>query len=150
MLLTMHITGCATEPEGSPALEKEALSFNPPPDKAAIYVVRPYNFVGSGALFRVSLDYQEFGSVKTSTYLFGLIPPGQHEVRGLTEPAQSANIATFTAQAGKNYFFTIGPGWTSLDVKAIPEAEGKKYVQKFKLSGDNRFEYQNTSRQTQH
>ncbi len=46
----------------------------------------------------------------------------------------------FTAAAGRNYFFLVVPHLTQIETQPLPEAEGRRYVQEFKLSGDSRFD----------
>jgi hypothetical protein len=163
----MQITGCADRPEtelapeGSPAMKLQALSFAPPPGKAGVYVVRPYHFYndtyygGSDILLNISLDYQQFGSLETNSYLFGLVSPGKHILGSSIADAfaSGSNRGNFTAEAGKNYYFTAtGTGISRarhLEIDPISETDGRAYVQKFKLSGDNRFELQNQPSQTQ-
>jgi hypothetical protein len=153
-LLIIQIAGCTapppqSSPEGSASMKQLALSFTPPAGKAGVYVIRPYKFYndsyygGSAFSFQVNLDYQEFGSLKTNSYLFALLPPGKH-IFGTNY---------FTVEAGKNYYFTAtGAGLTRfrhLQIDPISETDGQAYVRKFKLSGENRFEFQNQPGQTQ-
>jgi hypothetical protein len=170
-LLITQITGCETPPpttvpEGSAAMKQQALSFTPPAGKAGIYVIRPYQFNFEEAydyrLFdyynaniHIGLDYQEFGSLQTNSYLFGLVPPGKHAL-GPSDidllDSRSLSVQ-FTAEAGKNYYFTAtGRGDLiprDLHITPISETNGQAYVRQFKLSGENRFEFQNQPGQTQ-
>ena len=154
-LLLMQTTGCQSVPEGSPVMKQQALSFTPPAGKAYVYVVRPSRFEGHAVLFGVSLDYQAFGMLENSSYIFAAVPPGEHALRGSSSTPSVlggggvGRLESFTAEAGKSYFFTVNPpGWTGgLRFEQISEADGKGYVQKLKLSGDNRFEYQNKTSQ---
>ena len=124
-LLIIHLTGCASVPEGSAAMKQQALSFTPSPGNADLYVIRPYNYVGGAVLFGVNLDYQEFGALETSSYLFGEVPPGKHVLRAGAGGTPNSQSLAFTAEAGKSYFFTVKPGWVSLDVKQISETDGQ-------------------------
>jgi hypothetical protein len=164
-LLILQITGCEapppqTSPEGSATMKQQALSFAPPPGKAGIYVIRPYHFFkdavygGSDILLNISLDYQQFGSVNTNSYIFALVLPGKH-ILGSSIPdmfGSSSKGSSFTTEAGKNYYYTA----TGADVSGakhvrfvpISETDGQAYVRQFKLSGDNRFDLQNPSAQT--
>jgi hypothetical protein len=159
----MQITGCADVkpgPEGSAAMKQQALSFAPPPGKAGIYVIRPHQFYndsyyGNSGAFPINLDYQEFGSVGMNSYLFALVPPGRHILDSSVPDmfASDSKGGNFTAEAGKNYYFTAtGAGATRfrhLQIVPISETDGQTYVREFKLSGDNRFDLQNPSTQTQ-
>jgi hypothetical protein len=145
-LLIIQITGCSSVPEGSATMKQQALSFAPPSGKAGVYLIRPSQFVGGGALNKVDLDYEEFGVLDTSSYLYGIVTPGQHTLRGL---GSGVELVPFTAEAGKNYYFTISTAFTHYVIAPIPETDGQAYVRKFKLSGENRFELQNPPGQTQ-
>ena len=142
-LLTILITGCASVPEGSDAIKHQALSFAPPPGKAGVYVIRPYHMLGSAVLENVSLDYQVFGALVTSSYLYGTVSPGLHTLRCTDLP--SAVVVPFTAGASTNYYFTVRASLAANGILIVPisETEGQAYVRNFKLSGNNRFELQN-------
>jgi hypothetical protein len=148
VLLIISIAGCAGVPEGSAAMKQQALSFAPPPGKAGVYVIRPYHMLGAAILNNISLDYQVFGALETSSYLYGTVSPGLHTLRCADLP--SASIVPFNAEAGKNYYFQARASLTAnaIVVKPISETDGQAYVRKFKLSGNNRFELQNQSDQT--
>jgi hypothetical protein len=90
------------------------------------------------------LDYQEFGVLDKSTYLFAIVSPGRHSFRSSLE-AGSMDVVPFTVEAGKNYYFKVKASLTAngILVEPISEADGQAYVRKFKLSGENRFELQN-------
>jgi Protein of unknown function (DUF2846) len=149
-LLIIQITGCTSFPEGSPEMKQQALSFTPPPGKASIYVVRPSQFLGGGVLDKISLDYQEFGVLDTSTYLFAIVSPGKHSFR-TSLGAGSMTVVPFTVEAGKNYYFKVRASLAAngILIDPISETDGQAYVRKFKLSGENRFELQNSPGQTQ-
>ena len=148
-LLIASITGCSSLPDASPAMSQQALSFTPPPGQAGVYVIRQSQFLGGAVLNKIDLDYQEFGVLKTSSYLFGMVSPGEHTLR--TSDLPSAVVVPFTAEAGKNYFFEARASLTAnaILVKPISETDGRAYVRKFKLSGENRFELQIPPGQTQ-
>jgi hypothetical protein len=107
------------------------------PGKTGVYAIRPWSAVGYGVLFRITLDYHELGSLAPKSYLFAVVTPGKHIFRVVN--ADFDTDTPFTTEAGKNYFFTFKPGWGLL-IYQIPETDGKKYVRKFKLSGDYQFD----------
>lgn len=161
LFVVIQITGCTSisMPEGSPAMRRQALSFSPPPGMAGVYVIHPLqvSFVplvvvpipqaGLATMresSQINLDYQEFGQVDYNTYLFGLIPPGEHTL-GADDIVSSTSVFHFKVEAGKNYYFVVGRG----AIGSIAETNGQTYVRQFKLSGDNRFEYQSAPGQTQ-
>ncbi len=146
VMVGFWIAGCASVPEGSAAMKQQALSFTPPPGKAGIYVIRPSQFMGGGVLYKVSLDYQEFGVLGKSSYLFATLPPGRHSFR-TSLGAGSMEVVPFTVEAGKNYYFHVKASLAAntIAIEPISETDGQAYVKKFKLSGENRFELQNSS-----
>jgi hypothetical protein len=147
-VLITQITGCTSVPEGSPEMKQQALSFTPPPGKAAIYVIRPFKMLGGAVLTGISLDYQKFGELHTSSYLYGTVPPGLHTLRA-SDKGYGFEVVPFTVEAGKNYYFTFKLELPHPIIEPISEAAGQAYVRKFKLSGENRFELQNPPAQTQ-
>jgi hypothetical protein len=153
-LLIIQITGCASVPEGSDAMKQQALSFAPPSGKAGFYVIRPYEYTGSVLLDTISFDYQECGSLATDTYLFGTVLPGEHTLQANNPNGLGSVVVHFTAVTGKNYYFTVGvksvlvlaglaPTHYEMVINNISETDGQKFVRQSKLSGDNRFQFQN-------
>lgn len=145
VFLAVHITGCRSVPEGSPALKQQALTFAPPSGMAGVYAIRRPG-LGSAILFDVALDYQDWGSLATSSYLFGFVAPGDHILSapraGGRRTPPGAGIH-FTAEAGRDYYFRITAGSTFgsvPDIIRLSESEGQANVRNFTLSGDNRFE----------
>ena len=142
MIVTCVIMiGCASVPIASPDFEHKAMKFIPPPEMAAVYVYRPYNLIGSAVLFSVSIDYKDFGTVATDTYLFGTVKPGLHVIKtGGGIPFAVASIR-FNADAGRLYFFKVSPGWTQIKIEQVDEKKGRDNLSNLKLSGDNAFEF---------
>src|SRR3979411_1121065 len=95
------LAACASVPPGSDRLAQQAQTFIPPPGKANLYVIRPYNFSGSAGLWNVTLDVNEIGTLGLRSYLYGAIDPGEH-VLGSTVQGSSPNRLKFTAEAGRN------------------------------------------------
>ena len=134
-------------------MKQQALSFAPPPGKADLYVIRPSQYSGSVLLEIVSLDYEGCGSLAGDTYLFGTVLPGAHAIQS-GNPNSGSLVLHFNAEAGKNYYFTVGvkgamfglasaPVTGQAVIQQISETDGQKYVRQSKLSGDNRFQFQN-------
>jgi hypothetical protein len=138
-------TGCASVPPGSDALAQQARRFTPPPGRANLYAVRAWSVFESGIVWPVTLDFREFGNVGQRSYLYGLVPPGEH-VLGANLPGPVPNRVKFAAEAGRNYFFklTPTPGWLAggLRIEPIDEAAGRALIEQYTLSADNRFEFE--------
>jgi hypothetical protein len=131
--LVTLMSGCASVPEGSPAMKQQALSFTPASGMAGLYVIRKYHFGGAAVLWNVRLDYQVFGSLKINSYLYNAILPGKHFLR--KGPEGDYGMVTFVAEPGKNYYFSMGIGIGGPRLDPIPEAEGQEYVRKYEMSG---------------
>jgi hypothetical protein len=142
VLLIGLLSGCATVRKGSLQMTQKSKSFEVPEGQANIYVIRPYNYVGSVVVWSVTIDFRQFGTLGLRNYLFGSVPPGEHFLSAsATMGSGHEDRIQFTTEAGKNYFFKVTPGFSGIGVKPIDEEAGRKYVNKFKLSGDNIFEY---------
>jgi hypothetical protein len=149
-LFVVQIIGCTdmSMPEGSPAMKQQALSFSPAPGKAGVYVIHTvqilfgeYGIAGTTANDednQINLDYQEFGQVSFNSYLYGMVPPGEHTLNSGSGNSNS-KVVHFTAEPGKNYYFNVAGDV----IVPISETNGQTLVRQSKLSGDNRFEYQN-------
>jgi hypothetical protein len=130
--LAALLSGCESVPVASSDQKQHALSFTPPSGMAGLYVIRPWHLGGAAANWGVRLDYQAFGSLETSSYLYSAILPGKHFLR---MGQGDTGVNTFIAKAGENYCFAskisiLGPVFYQ-----ISEADGQKYVRKFKQSG---------------
>ena len=141
LAVAMMLTSCASRPisQESPAVIQQALSFAPPPGMACVYVVRPHQFGGNHQPpFRVTIDSNDWGLLTCEAFIFGVVPPGDHElhVQGSTDASSAANgSGHFHAEAGGNYFLEAAIGWTSLKVTPLSAADGRDRVNQFKLIG---------------
>ena len=134
--MTIALSGCLGVPQGSENLRIQSRNFISPSGKANIYVIRSYNFIGSGELHYVSIDFQEFGILEMNSYLYGFIDPGTHYL-----DASSPKVKKINVISGKNYFFKTVRTFINVKIKEINENEGRDLVMKYKLSGNNMFEY---------
>jgi|ERR1035441_712938 hypothetical protein len=130
--LVTLMSGCQSVPEASSGLKQQALSFTPPSGMAGLYVIRPWHLGGAAINWEVRLDYQEFGSLETSSYLYSAILPGKHFLR---MGQGDTGVNTFIAKAGENYYFSSKISILGPVFYPISEADGQKYVRKFKQSG---------------
>jgi hypothetical protein len=143
------LAACASVPRGSDSLAQQAQTFVPPPGKANLYIVRPYNFTGSAVLYTPTLDFTELGTLGLRSYLYGAIDPGEHFL-GTPIQGSTPNRLKFTAEAGKNYFFKVSPAWSfaGWGIDPLDETEGRELVKDYTLSGDSRFELLKESKPT--
>jgi hypothetical protein len=135
------LAACASVPRGSDRLAQQAQVFIPPAGKANLYVIRPYNFDNS--LWIITLDFSELGTLGLRSYLYGPIDPGDHFLGTVSLGSEFHGASPkrrFTAEPGRNYFFKVSSGWGSMEFDPLEEAEGRKRVTDYTLSGDSRFE----------
>ena len=138
LLLASLTTGCISSRSASAETKQLAMSFTPPPGSSAIYIIRPFHGQGMLVSFDMDLDFSDFGSLRTSSYLYTPVRPGNHSIKGHDSPKGGALVST---EAGKNYFFTITPEISAslgsyLQIDQVSEEVGKDYVKKFRASGD--------------
>jgi hypothetical protein len=140
-VLVALIAGCASQPEVSPVLREQALSFSPPPGGAGVYLIRPPNGLFSSGAWGFTLDDEDLGFMKSELYLYGVVEPGGHVIRIRSLRRTEDEAMRFTAEPDKNYFFTFKVHYKPPFFAQISEVEGQALVRKFKFSDDNRFVY---------
>lgn len=122
------LTGCASAPMTSAALDSEGKQFTPEPGKANIYVGR--TSAGGILKFQTMLDGRPVGDLAPSTYQLLSVPPGKHTVYASSE--ENIQHQKVMVEAGKNYFFKVSVtmGWWSgrAFLEPVTEEEGHKLV----------------------
>jgi hypothetical protein len=131
--LVTLMSGCQSVPEASSGLKQQALSFTPPSGMAGLYVIRSWHLGGAAVNWGIRLDYQYFGSLETSSYLYSPILPGKHFLR--MGASGDSKVTTFIAKAGENCFFSTHPKLGGIVFDQDSESDGHKYVRKYKMSG---------------
>jgi hypothetical protein len=129
-------TGCVSTPiqHESPAAKQHAVDFAPPQDMARVYVFRPYQFAGHLTLYKINLDSQEFGQLGTESYLFGNVPPGDHDI-SLEVPDAPTVTSHIRAEAGKCYFLQASVGFGRMKMEQLSEEGGRADIEKFNPMG---------------
>lgn len=135
-LVSFALTGCASVPEGSVKLQQLSERMVPPEGLAGVYVFRPFLY-GSGAflLSKAEMDSKLFGYLAPRTYLYGIVPPGEHSVGGEGIPA-----VTFNAEEGTNHYFKLSILSFSSGLVPIEATEARQLINEFTLSKYNLFE----------
>jgi hypothetical protein len=128
--------------KASDSFTQKAMQFSAPPGRAAIYVIRPFGFVGAGLPMHLLIDHTEFGKLPAGTFLYGEITPREHILETADFTGCKSRFIRFMAEEGKCYFVYATVGW-SLNLDVLSEDEGKRLVSKYELSGDNKFDYGN-------
>lgn len=130
LVLALFLASCASVPMASAEQDAASKTFaTPGPGEAGLYVYRD-TFVGQALKKTVSLDGVPIGETANKVYLHLRIAVGEHRLS--TESEFSDNDLTFTAEAGKNYFFEqyikFGVFVGGANLRAVSEAEGKQAV----------------------
>ena len=133
------IAGCATVPKATPAAREQALGFRPPPGDSGVYIICPYYFLGGQAYWDFCLDRQKPTSLKTSSFIYTPVWPGEHTISA-TDSGNSSS-STFFANEGQNYFIAVGPSVSGKEFKMISAEAGEKDVRQYEMSGDSFYQF---------
>jgi hypothetical protein len=111
----------------------------PEAGKAAVYVIG--SFVGdspSEPTVKVGVDGAWVGAIRGKSYIFVSVQPGDHHIcvnwqSGILTPSGLFALASFTAEAGKTYYFrartlNVNNHSYSLDLDAANDDEGQYLV----------------------
>ncbi len=139
ILLSFLTAGCLPPIRpASTTLNLKARQFSPSPGRAAIYVIRPGQFVASGSPLPVMIDHEQFGQLPVQSFLYGEVLPREH-ILEFKYPGVSSSHR-FKAEEGKCYFILVKAGLTGFSVETLSDEEGKKLVDGYELSGENKFD----------
>jgi hypothetical protein len=146
LLLSFLLSGCASFKTASGIYTEKARQFSPPPGRAALYVIRPNQFIAAGSYIGVFIDHDKLGRLPPQSFLYAEITPREH-ILELAEVSNSKNTSVrFKAEEGKCYFYRAevkaGFGGT-LALESFSEGEGKDLVRNYEQSGYNEFDYGN-------
>lgn len=116
------LSGCGGKPEivVDPTLNEE--------NAGEIFVYRPWNqWMGLAIDFRVTLDGQYIGSLKTGGYVQGFAAPGDHVIEVqphfLSIPDGKPGVVTVATEAGERYYIRFSQHLDSIimaGTSAIP------------------------------
>jgi hypothetical protein len=142
LALIALMSGCSSIPEDNSALRQQAAGFSPPPGMAGVYLINRAMAIGRSGDADAFLDYKDVGTLHRHTYFYCVVPPGRHFFCGSIINVNYRKDS-FTAEAGKNYFFIAlgrdhmhGPN----PLKELSEADGQIYVRKYEMEGGNHFD----------
>jgi hypothetical protein len=101
--------GCSGVPLASKEQDEIAKNFNPPPDKAYIYVMRESRNSAWAADMRVYLNSKYTGRLRNDNYLLLNVNPGRHTVAAGHpvaghDPFHRKSSITLEVLPGKMYF----------------------------------------------
>jgi len=135
-IVTLIVGGCTSVPPATPALKEQALSFKPLPGQGAVYVICPKYFMGGNALWDIRLDGQKVSYLKTGSYLYTPVWPGEHVLASSGDDDGESHL-NFVVGEGQNGFFAIGPSFSKGYIRLIDAEAGENYVRNYALSGDD-------------
>jgi len=137
-LMVLLVPACVSFPKASDELTRQARQFSPSPGRAAVYVIRPNQFVAAGSFIGLWIDHKKIGRLPPRSFLYTEVLPREHVIE-LTEVVNVKNTShRFTAEEGKCYFFTAEILISAnMSLSALSEAEGKQLVSDYDQSGFN-------------
>ena len=135
------VPGCPPFPKASDELTGQARQFSPSPGRAAVYVVRPAQFVAAGSFIGLWIDHKKIGRLPPRSFLYTEVLPREHVIE-LTEVVNVKNASQrFMAEEGKCYFFTAEVLLSgSMSLSVLSEKEGRQLVSDYDQSGYNTFD----------
>jgi hypothetical protein len=130
------VAACAASvPLASQQADLAAKRFQPPLDKAGVYVYRPDQFKLSALTLNVSIDGVLWGQTKVGSYLYAELPPGQYVLSSQSEAETPVRIQV---EAGRQYYFQQDIAFGSSSVRStllpVDEQTGRAAVMKSELA----------------
>ncbi len=125
---TLLLGGCAT-----PKKESAGLRFNPAQGKALVYLIRKPDPPFASDPESILIDDMLWGLLRANAYLAGQVDPGPH----LLKPAGFAPYK-INLVVGKTYYYLLIHHTVRVDIRQISEAEGRKWIGRYRLSSDNK------------
>ena len=135
LLATILLAGCATKTLAPKEMDTQAKQFNPPADRAYIYVARYSTIVGSAVDLTVDLNGKRTG-LQNDTFAWFDVAPGSHTlVMGILRPRPTPTEEFFvpatlelSTQPGRVYFVTGRLRNEGPEIRIVPEAEGMRML----------------------
>lgn len=133
-MIALFAISCAPIPKAPPDLAARALGFSPDAGRAAIYVIRPGQFVGGLGPLPVFLDHAKLGWLFPKSYFYTEVQPREHVLELAEVYAANSTSKSFKAEADQCYFFEaiIVVGGTRLTL--LDPDEGRARVRSSTLS----------------
>jgi len=136
LIVAMFVAGCATKILATKESDLEAKAFNPPGDRAYIYVIRHSTIVGNAVDITIDLNGKRTGGIQNGTYAMYDVHPGAHTfVMGILRPNPTPTEDFFvpatlelSTQPGRVYFITGRLRNEGPEIRVLPEPEGKRML----------------------
>jgi Protein of unknown function (DUF2846) len=129
VLFLFVLTGCASVPTTTLDPQTVATEFQPPEDKASLFIYRSESFGGAVPL-RVSVNDKILGQDAAKTYFWLKLSPGEYTITSLAE--DTSNV-TMQLNAGKNYFvwqeIKMGMWSPRSQLHVVDESTGRAAIQ---------------------
>ena len=86
-LAVFLFTGCAGSPQVREEIPWQKVKVEIPADKALVYIVRPFSWVGGVQQYKISINGAHVANLETGTYFSYLVPSGEVHVSAETIPS---------------------------------------------------------------
>ena len=131
------VAGCSSVPQASKEADSKAKQFATEKDAAVLYIVQNGGYAPGMALFQVTVDGKQQGSLSGWTFHRVVVAPGKHLVVA-TSPENEKGVEV-DAPAGGLVFVSIPSfaGWKFMrvgDMQQLSEDEGKNSVSQAALA----------------
>jgi hypothetical protein len=137
--LLLLLPGCTTAPPALPPdLEMQAKSFAPVPGMCIVYIFRPYNFIGSGAISSVLINGIHIANLSVRNCIRVELPEGQYTIRVGTKYVYLDR--SILADPGQVYFFKDATVSSNSFVNVAP-SEAMTTIRTFKFVYSNPYPY---------
>ena len=134
LLAALLLVGCASVPMAGVEEDTQAKQFQPPADKAAIYVFRNGS-LGGAIKMPVFINGTKIGINVAKTYLYKEVEPGTYIIVAKAEKNSELEL---TVEAGKNYFIwqqvRMGVMKARNTIHLVDEEKGKAGVMECELA----------------
>jgi len=127
-------------PSASASQQVLASALTPSPGKSALYVFRPYNFVGSALMLSIFADNQNAGSLTANTYVRAELEPGKHSISviivGDSVPPGTVfpPLETFESSPGQVSFYMLKFGLGKTKCVPISQDEALTLMKSYQLT----------------
>jgi len=146
--LSLFLAACGSSwvsfPKASSIYTQKARQFSPPPGRAALYVIRPNQFVAAGSPITVFIDHNKFGRLPPPSFIYAEIMPREHLLELAEMGGAGSTSIRFKAEEGKCYFYLAEVKFSvpaSMHLELLPEKKGKELVNTYEQSAYNEYDY---------
>jgi hypothetical protein len=120
------LAACGTVPMATPADDQEAKKFRgPPPDRVALYVIRPIAF--GAEPFNITVGQRTLGQIGPRTFLLTEVPAGRLDIR--CQASENVAAVVVDAAPGTTHYVAVKyrPG-INCALGEVSEVEGRQLV----------------------